>query len=219
MTTNNTLVHEYLIPLIANIDFNECDNPTAMKTVICKLLTIAKKSMKNEKEPNDMSVLTDVDFSSSSAKVMTTTNSIKKTVSIKSDDSDEEIKDTKKMNMKKSNKKDIKKDDKKDIKKDVKKDDKKNVKKDDKKKDIKKNDKKSVVDISADEDEDENEDNKSDIETKEKETKKIVRTPGKSTDEDDKDNEDDEDDEDNEDDEDDEDNKDSDIEDAISDDD
>ena len=208
MTTNNTLVHEYLIPLIANIDFNECDNPTAMKTVICKLLTIAKKSMKNEKEPNDMSVLTDVDFSSSSAKVMTTTNSIKKTVSIKSDDSDEEIKDTKKMNMKKNNKKNMKKDDKKDIKKDVKKDDKKNVKKDDKKKDIKKNDKKSVVDISADEDEDE--DDKSDIETKEKETKKIVRTPGKSSDEDNEDDKDNEDDEDNED---------SDIEDAISDDD
>ena len=171
--TNNTLAHEYLIPLIANIDFNECDNPTAMKTVICKLLTIAKKSMKNEKEPNDMSVLNDVDFSSSSAKIMNITNSTKKTVSIKSDDSDEEIKkDTKK-------KKNIKKDDKKDDKKkDVKK---KDGKKDEK--DGKKDDKKSSVDISSDEDEGD----ESETETKEKETKKIVRTPGKSSDEDNED--------------------------------
>ena len=163
--TNNTLAHEYLIPLIANIDFNECDNPTAMKTVICKLLTIAKKSMKNEKEPNDMSVLNDVDFSSSSAKIMNITNSTKKTVSIKSDDSDEEIKkDTKKKkNIKKDDKKDDKKKDvkKKDGKKDEKdgkKDDKKDGKKDEKdgkkdEKDGKKDDKKSSVDISSDEDE------------------------------------------------------------------
>jgi hypothetical protein len=158
--TNNTLIHEYLIPLITNIDFNECDNPTAMKTVICKLLTIAKKSMKNEKEPNDMSVLNDIDFSSSSAKIINTINSTKKTVTIKSDDSDEEIK--KEINVNKKS--------------DVKKETKKKETK--KKETLNKNNTKTTIDISSNEDDDD-----SDKKDTVKDTKKTVRTPGKISDE------------------------------------
>ena len=163
--TNNTLAHEYLIPLITNIDFNECDNPTAIKSVICKLLTIAKKSMKNEKEPNDMSVLNDIDFSSSSAKIINTINSTKKTVTIKSDDSDEEIK--KEINVNKKS----------DVKKETKK--KETKKKETKKKEtLNKNNTKTTIDISSNEDDDD-----SDKKDTVKDTKKTVRTPGKISDE------------------------------------
>ena len=54
-TNNNTLVHKYLVPLIENIDFNECENNSSIKAVISKLMTIAKNTMKKEQEPGDTS--------------------------------------------------------------------------------------------------------------------------------------------------------------------
>ena len=52
-TTNNTLVHKYLVPLIENIDFDGCEDNSNIKAVISKLMTIAKNTMKKEKEPGD----------------------------------------------------------------------------------------------------------------------------------------------------------------------
>jgi len=53
--TNNALVHKYLIPLIENIDFSDCDNNSTIKAVINKLMTVAKNTMNTEKEPGDTS--------------------------------------------------------------------------------------------------------------------------------------------------------------------
>ncbi len=50
MSDNNNIVHNYLIPLLYEIDFNECNNNTAIKTVMAKLITIASKSMKAKNE-------------------------------------------------------------------------------------------------------------------------------------------------------------------------
>ena len=55
MTTNNTLVHKFLVPLIENIDFDNCENNSNIKAVISKLMTIAKNTMKNQQEPGDTS--------------------------------------------------------------------------------------------------------------------------------------------------------------------
>jgi hypothetical protein len=60
---NNTLVHSYLVPLIENIDFTECTNPTQIKSIISKLLTVAKKSFKAHNNPDDMSVLDNIELS------------------------------------------------------------------------------------------------------------------------------------------------------------
>lgn len=54
---NNALIHDYLIPLIKYVNFSECENPTQMKRLIAKLMTIAKKSMKANNDPSDMSVI------------------------------------------------------------------------------------------------------------------------------------------------------------------
>ena len=54
-TTNNTLVHKYLVPLIENIDFDGCENNSNIKAVISKLMTIAKNTMKNQVEPGNTS--------------------------------------------------------------------------------------------------------------------------------------------------------------------
>ena len=54
-TTNNTLVHKYLVPLIENIDFDGCENNSSIKAVISKLMTIAKNTMKNQEEPGNTS--------------------------------------------------------------------------------------------------------------------------------------------------------------------
>lgn len=50
MTTNNEIVHTYLVPLIQKIDFSECNDVSKVKSVISKLVTIAKKHQATETE-------------------------------------------------------------------------------------------------------------------------------------------------------------------------
>ena len=69
MTTaidNNNLVHTYLVPLIQNVDFSECDNPTQIKAIISKLITVAKKSCKTNNDPMDISMLDSIELSPAS---------------------------------------------------------------------------------------------------------------------------------------------------------
>ena len=69
MTTaidNNNLVHTYLVPLIKNVDFSECDNPTQIKAIISKLITVAKKSCKTNNDPMDISMLDSIELSPAS---------------------------------------------------------------------------------------------------------------------------------------------------------
>ena len=69
MTTtidNNNLIHTYLIPFIQNVDFSECDNPMQIKAIICKLITVALKSCKNNNDPLDISVLDSIELSPAS---------------------------------------------------------------------------------------------------------------------------------------------------------
>lgn len=59
---NNVLIHTYLIPLIKQIDFSECEDPRQMKRLISKLTTVAKKSMKANNDPSDISVIDPDEF-------------------------------------------------------------------------------------------------------------------------------------------------------------
>jgi len=54
MTNNNTLIHKYYITLIQNIDFNDCSD---IRKVLNKLLTIARKTVKQQKEIGDTSTI------------------------------------------------------------------------------------------------------------------------------------------------------------------
>ena len=85
MTTtidNNNLIHTYLIPFIQNVDFSECDNPMQIKAIICKLITVALKSCKNNNDPLDISVLDSIELSPAS---IMQTDKVVKTEVVKTD--------------------------------------------------------------------------------------------------------------------------------------
>jgi hypothetical protein len=135
MTTtidNNNLVHTYLVPLIKNVDFSECDNPTQIKAIISKLITVAKKSCKTNNDPMDISMLDSIELSPASimssdkpvktevvktdkpVKTKTVKTKVVKTKDVKTDKSDDDKSDADKSDKSDADKSDKSDDDKSD---------------------------------------------------------------------------------------------------------
>lgn len=80
MTNNNTLIHKYYITLIQNIDFNACSD---IRKVLNKLLTIARKTVKQQKEIGDTSTINIKNMKGATISIKTDTNEPKDTKVIK----------------------------------------------------------------------------------------------------------------------------------------
>ena len=80
MTNNNTLIHKYYITLIQNIDFNDCSD---IRKVLSKLLTIARKTVKQQKEIGDTSTINIKNMKGATISIKTDTNEPKDTKVIK----------------------------------------------------------------------------------------------------------------------------------------
>lgn len=80
MTNNNTLIHKYYITLIQNIDFNDCSD---IRKVLSKSLTIARKTMKQQKEIGDTSTINIKNMKGATISIKTDTNKPKDTKDIK----------------------------------------------------------------------------------------------------------------------------------------
>ena len=76
MTNNNTLIHKYYITLIQNIDFNDCSD---IRKVLSKLLTIARKTVKQQKEIGDTSTINIKNMKGATISIKTDTNKPKDT--------------------------------------------------------------------------------------------------------------------------------------------
>jgi len=80
MTNNNTLIHKYYITLIQNIDFNACSD---IRKVLNKLLTIARKTVKQQKEIGDTSTINIKNMKGATISIKTDTKEPKDTKVIK----------------------------------------------------------------------------------------------------------------------------------------
>ena len=76
MTNNNTLIHKYYITLIQNIDFDNCSD---IRKVLNKLLTIARKTVKQQKEIGDTSTINIKNMKGATISIKTDTNKPKDT--------------------------------------------------------------------------------------------------------------------------------------------
>jgi hypothetical protein len=80
MTNNNTLIHTYYITLIQNIDFDDCSD---IRKVLNKLLTIARKTVKQQKEIGDTSTINIKSMKGATISIKTDTKEPKDTKDIK----------------------------------------------------------------------------------------------------------------------------------------
>ena len=92
MTNNNTLIHKYYITLIQNIDFDNCSD---IRKVLNKLLTIARKTVKQQKEIGDTSTINIKNMKGATISIKTDTNKPKDTKDIKLTKDTKLIKNTK----------------------------------------------------------------------------------------------------------------------------
>ena len=92
MTNNNTLIHKYYITLIQNIDFDNCSD---IRKVLNKLLTIARKTVKQQKEIGDTSTINIKNMKGATISIKTDTKESKNTKLIEDTKDIKLIEDTK----------------------------------------------------------------------------------------------------------------------------
>ena len=92
MTNNNTLIHKYYITLIQNIDFDNCSD---IRKVLNKLLTIARKTVKQQKEIGDTSTINIKNMKGATISIKTDTKESKNTKDTKLIEDTKLIKNTK----------------------------------------------------------------------------------------------------------------------------
>lgn len=95
MTNNNTLIHKYYITLIQNIDFDNCSD---IRKVLNKLLTIARKTVKQQKEIGDTSTINIKNMKGATISIKTDTKESKNTKDTKLIEDTKDTKLTKDIN-------------------------------------------------------------------------------------------------------------------------